>query len=193
MQCSHRFLTELCTFMPLVCCWKAITPPGPAAWTALVAVDVRATTFNVGRNVDCRLATKGEEVCERLRPCCGVDRVGCTRGVSDSARSEAVRREAEGFCKEADLEAMIEPAMLADSGEWLDTYWGCPRCWSRICGGSQIRRALGHFRIELASIKFHVTKHVPCLFPPRQPRGSTSFRTKVFAVQERRNRRDEIF
>lgn len=27
MQCSHLFLTELCTFIPLVCCTTAFTMP----------------------------------------------------------------------------------------------------------------------------------------------------------------------
>ena len=45
LQCSHRFLTELCTFMPLVCCTCTLwTVAGPIAATLAVG---RTTAENI--------------------------------------------------------------------------------------------------------------------------------------------------
>ena len=56
MQCSHRLLTELCTFMPLVCCWIL----GCRALAAVVATVLPIVLgLMVARVMTCDMARTG--------------------------------------------------------------------------------------------------------------------------------------
>ena len=89
LQCSQRFLIELCTFMPLVCCfWKTATPLFHPA--SAVTFDCELDPLTSGE-IDCLLEKEGRMVCERHRACCdgreAVDRRGaCWTCARESAR-----------------------------------------------------------------------------------------------------------
>ncbi len=89
LQCSQRFLIELCTFMPLVCCfWRTATPLFHAA--SAVTADCELDPLTSGE-IDCLFEKEGRMVCERHRACCdGREAAGrrgaCWTGARESAR-----------------------------------------------------------------------------------------------------------
>lgn len=77
LQCSQRFFTELCTFMPLVCCVMACTEGARAVRgrESIVERHRNWAVWTAGLAVMARAAVRERAPKERIRVCVAIVRV----------------------------------------------------------------------------------------------------------------------